>query len=101
MRHLEQPTCLCKCHQHGNTYFAMDCCGFSCQVGSYTKFIDKDGRVDLVAYNDALQVVRECIYNHKPKTPRIDGGEYIVKNKYNYDTSSVKEKRKRLGNEKV
>jgi hypothetical protein len=84
MRELLYPKCNCKCHIKGNTDIIFDCC--HCDIrGDY---INKDGSVDLTAYNNLLR------FFHPRKAPYIDGGEYIVKNKYNYDSSQVKDKRK-------
>jgi hypothetical protein len=62
-------------------------CEPCCDV-CYKKFIDKDGKVDIIRYNDAI---REA---YPREAPYIDGSEYVVKNKYNHDSTQVKDKRK-------
>lgn len=91
MRHLVDPknACRCSCHIKGQKDFWLDCC--FCSIRG--QYIDKDGTIDIIAYNDLLRIEHET--RHGPhKTPYIDGGEYVVKNKYNYDSTRVKEKRK-------
>ena len=84
MREMLHPKCTCDCHQDGvQVRHCEPCCSYC-----YQKFIDKDGKVDLIRFND---LVREL---HNRQAPYIDGGEYVVKNKYNYDSSQVKDKRK-------
>jgi hypothetical protein len=84
MRQLHEPQCMCRCHIKGQKDFWFDCCFCSCK-GQY---INKEGSIDLTAYNDLIRL------NYERKPPYIDGGEYVVKNKYNYDSTRVKEKRK-------
>jgi hypothetical protein len=84
MRELYHPQCTCGCHKDGEQILHnIPCCDLV-----YYKYIDKDGNIDLIRFNDVLRI------EYPRKAPYIDGGEYVVKNKYNYDSSKVKEKRR-------
>ena len=89
MRKLLHPKCLCECHQIGSSIMHdFPCCNYC-----YEKYIDKDGDVDLSLYNDCIR--DPCMFDKKkPKLPYIDGGEFVVKRKYDYDSSKIKDKRK-------
>ncbi len=84
MRELTSPNCTCECHQDGMKVLHCQPCCSVC----YQKFIDKNGKVDLIRYNDCL------IKTYPRQAPYIDGGEYVVKNKYNHDSTKIKDKRK-------
>ena len=86
MRNLPAPKCLCDCHKDGcNVLHCVACCEVS------GKFIDKNGKVDILRYKTILDFTIDEQINRK--APYIDGGEYIVKNKYNVCSSLIKEKR--------
>jgi hypothetical protein len=78
--------CMCSCHQDGLK--VMHC--FACCELCYDKYIDKDGNLDIIRFN---KLSEEAIQRRK-EPPYIDSGEYVVKNKNNYNTSYVKETRK-------
>jgi len=86
MREILHPKCTCECHKDGNQIMHCMACCSEC----YEKFIDKNGKVDLIRYNDILREL------HERHAPYIDGCEYVVKNKYNHDSTKVKEKRRNL-----
>jgi len=78
--------CMCSCHQDGAE--VMHC--IACCELCYDKYIDKDGNLDIIRFN---KLSEEAIQRRK-EPPYIDGGEYVVKNKNNYNTSYVKDSRK-------
>lgn len=84
MRNLPAPSCLCDCHKDGNYILHCHPCCSECGY----KFIDKEGKVDILRYKAILEVTKP------KKAPYIDGCEYIVKNKYNVCSSLIKDKRK-------
>jgi hypothetical protein len=55
MREMLYPRCTCDCHQDGVKVRHCEPC---CEV-TYEKFIDKDGKVDLIRFNNKLKESRE------------------------------------------
>ena len=71
---IRTPKCTCVCHTEGmNVSHFMECCELT-----YEKYI-KNGKVDLQKYNTLLNE-RNLI----PKTPYIDGNEFVVEDKLKY-----------------
>jgi hypothetical protein len=51
MREMLYPRCTCDCHQDGvKVRHCQPCCDVT-----YEKFIDKDGKVDLIRFNNILR----------------------------------------------
>jgi hypothetical protein len=78
---------MCSCHHDGpqNICYFFDCC--NCGLCNQ-KYIDKNGNLDIIRFNELSKTLI------KKEPPYIDGGEYVVKNKNNYNTTYVKESRK-------
>ena len=72
--------CKCKCHykHHINEYLILDdqCCN-----NSYIKYINDDETIDWQIYNNILRNNK----HDKMDIPYINFGEYVVKNKSDYD----------------
>jgi len=80
-----QNLCSCQCHYKGaNVMHDMACCNLS----SF-QYINADKTIDREVVDNAILATRP-----KRPVPRIEDGEYIVKSKYDYDTSKVKDKRR-------
>ena len=98
MHEISIPKCICTCgcHRKTQTENTPNCCGcmFSapcCEVYG-THYINDDNTLDLKNYNDSWRVVKHSRKN----TPFIDGGEFIVKKKSDYNTEFIKEKRRNI-----
>jgi len=68
MRAIITPTCNCECHKKGSIVFCDSCCRWS-----GIKYIEKDGTIDLINFNNIIRI--------NAPFPRIDGGEYIRRRK--------------------